>query len=375
MEQERTTKARLIDDLASLRREVEVMEAASARTLQSGDEFTRFFAQSVDLLCIAGFDGYFKCLNPAWTTRLGWTLEELEARPFLDFVHADDRAATLAEVAKLAEGAETILFENRYRHRDGSYRWLRWNSRPVRGCQRIYAIARDVTRQKHLEQEILNIADREKERLGRELHDGLCQTLAGIAALSSTLSKKLGANSEAAASAAAAEITKLLNEAIGEARNLARGLGPLGLDEVGLDGALETLALNVQNLFHVTCALVCERPLFKLPREIEAHLFRITQEAVNNAVVRGRAQRIDISLGVQGGEGLLCIRDDGVGMPEEARTSDGIGMHTMAYRARLIGGSLEVRRRARGGTLVTCTFPRHAPPVLCVPPDSGHKNN
>ena len=143
----RKTKARLIEDIASLRREVEVMEAASVRTQQAEDEFTRFFAQSLDLLCIAGFDGYFKRLNPAWTIRLGWSLEELEARPFLDFVHPDDREATLLEVAKLAGGADTILFENRYRHQDGSYRWLRWNSRPVRGRERIYAIARDVTRQ------------------------------------------------------------------------------------------------------------------------------------------------------------------------------------------------------------------------------------
>jgi len=357
MEHKRTTKARLIEDLASLRREVEVMEAASARPRQAEDEFTRFFAQSLDLLCIAGFDGYFKRLNPAWTTRLGWTREELESKPFLDFVHPDDREATLSEVAKLAEGAETILFENRYRHQDGSYRWLRWNSRPVRGRERIYAIARDVTRQKQLENEILTISDREKERLGRELHDGLCQNLAGIAALSTTLSKRLGASADAVASAAAAEIAKLLNEAIGEARNLARGLGPLGLDEVGLDGALETLALNVQNLFNVSCTFDCECPVHELHREVEAHLFRITQEAVNNAVVRGRAERIDISLGIKEGEGLLIVRDDGVGVPEEARNSDGIGMHTMAYRSRLIGGSLEVRRRAPGGTSVSCAFP------------------
>ena len=107
-----------------------------------------FFAVSLDLLCIAGFDGYFKRLNPAWTTGLGWTLEELEARPFLDFVHPDDRAATQAEVGRLAEGRETIFFENRYLHRDGSYCRLQWNARQALGVQQIYATARDVTRQR-----------------------------------------------------------------------------------------------------------------------------------------------------------------------------------------------------------------------------------
>lgn len=84
-----------------------------------------FFAQSLDLLCIARFDNYFKALNPTWTQQLGWTLEELEARPIIDLVHADDRAATRAQVTAIARGQEPRLFENRFRHRDGSYRWLR----------------------------------------------------------------------------------------------------------------------------------------------------------------------------------------------------------------------------------------------------------
>ena len=105
-----------------------------------------------------------------------------------------------------------MLFENRLRHRDGSYRWLRWNVRPVPGRERIYAIARDITQQILLESEIVAIADREKERMGRELHNGLCQNLAGIAALSATLSRRLAAHADPAA-----EIAKLLNDTGGVA--------------------------------------------------------------------------------------------------------------------------------------------------------------
>jgi PAS domain S-box-containing protein len=333
------------------------------------DELAHFFTESLDLLCIAGLDGHFQRLNPAWMKRLGWTLEELEGRPFHDFVHPDDREATLAEVARLGDGAETIRFENRYRHRDGSFRWLRWNARPVQGRQRIYAIARDVTRQKRLEREILEIADREKERLSQELHDGLCQNLAGIAALSSTLSRRMAANKESTTAAAAAEITTLLNKAIGEARSLAHGLGPLGLEGAGLDGALESLALNVQNLFCVPCRLECDRPFPRFHHEVEAHLFRIAQEAVNNAIAHGRADRINISLSCIDREGLLRVRDDGVGLPEKALHADGIGLHTMAYRARLIGGSLEVRRRTIQGTAVSCIFPLPGTPDTGKIPD------
>ncbi len=149
-------------------------------------------------------------LNPAWKRTLGWTLEEFQARPFLDFVHPDDRQATLAQVGVLAGGAPTIAFENRYRCKDGPYRWLQWNARSLPDRRLIYATARDVTDQKRMEREILDVGDREKERLGRELHDGLCQNLAGIAALSAALSRKLAAGSEPAA-VEAAEIARLLN--------------------------------------------------------------------------------------------------------------------------------------------------------------------
>jgi signal transduction histidine kinase len=221
---------------------------------------------------------------------------------------------------------------------------------------------RDVTRQKRLEREILEITDRERERLGRELHDGVCQTLAGIAALSAALSRRLAVRSNSDASAAAAEITALLNGAIGEVRDLAHGLGPVGLQEVGLTGALEGLALAVQHRFRVACTLECEGTFSRLGHEVEAHLFRIAQEAVNNAVTHARTDRIEISLSGTDLEGRLSVMDDGVGLPDSALQGDGIGLHTMAYRARLIGGSLDVRRRTPRGTAVTCVFPLPATP-------------
>ena len=108
----------------------------------------RFFTLSLDLLCIAGLDGRFKRLNPAFTETLGWTGEELLARPFIEFVHPDDVAATHAEVARLARGESTLDFENRYRCKDGSWKWLRWKARAFPSERLLYATARDVTAQK-----------------------------------------------------------------------------------------------------------------------------------------------------------------------------------------------------------------------------------
>jgi PAS domain S-box-containing protein len=143
-------------DLRDLRPALEASAPRDATT-----EYERFFRLSQDLLCIAGFDGYFKRVNPAFTELLGYAEGELLGRPFTNFVHPDDRAAT-EQAAARASDADVVSFENRYRARDGSYRWLLWKSRPVPSDQLIYAVARDITERKQLE-EALRAASRQAE--------------------------------------------------------------------------------------------------------------------------------------------------------------------------------------------------------------------
>jgi len=121
------------------------------------DTFLRLFEHSPDLLCVAGFDGHFKKLNPVWERTLGWTLGELCSRPWLDFVHPEDRAATIAAGETLLAGRPVYDFENRYLCRDGSWRWLSWHSFPLPAERRIYAVARDVTAQKATRRELERI--------------------------------------------------------------------------------------------------------------------------------------------------------------------------------------------------------------------------
>ncbi|MEQ1910191.1 MAG: PAS domain S-box protein [Vicinamibacterales bacterium] len=118
------------------------------------DELQRFFLLSLDLLCVAGFDGYFKRVNPAWQRVLGHSTDELLSRPYLEFVHPDDRTPTTTEAGSLSGGGQVMAFENRYRARDGSYRWLEWAAVPYQDEQVIYAAARDVTERKEAKETI-----------------------------------------------------------------------------------------------------------------------------------------------------------------------------------------------------------------------------
>jgi PAS domain S-box-containing protein len=139
--------ASLADTRAQLEQRVDELERARM-------ELDQFFALSPDMLCIANLEGRFVRVNSAWQEALGWSAEELTARPYADFVHPDDRTTTAAESASLADGQVTTRFENRYRCRDGSYRWLSWRAAPILTRGVVYAAARDITERRRIDSEL-----------------------------------------------------------------------------------------------------------------------------------------------------------------------------------------------------------------------------
>lgn len=213
----------------------------------------------------------------------------------------------------------------------------------------------NVYEQARLEKEILVVAEREKEHLGRELHDGLCQTLTGITALSLTLVRTINDNGEART--IACEINSLLNNAVVDARGIARGLNPVGLKDVGLQHALELLAHNTTNQFRVVCELQCFNTHTHLGKNTEKQLLRIAQEAINNSITHGFAKHITIVLRALDQKGRLSIIDDGVGLRSSDTTGYGMGLRTMNYRARQINGFLKIHSSSMGGLTVVCEFP------------------
>ncbi|MCG3150271.1 MAG: hypothetical protein PCFJNLEI_03752 [Verrucomicrobiae bacterium] len=143
------------------------------------EELNRYFELSPDLFCIADRNGFFKRLSPAWSSVLGYTQQELLEQPFLNFVHEDDRAATVVQYDRIREGGRAIQFENRYRCKDGSYRWLQWNAVPVPEQQVVHAVARDVSEHKRAQELLSRFADalnkknlemQEDLKMAREVH-------------------------------------------------------------------------------------------------------------------------------------------------------------------------------------------------------------
>jgi two-component system sensor kinase FixL len=225
-------------------------------------------------------------------------------------------------------------------------------------------IIRDITPRKELEKKVLEVSDREQRRIGQDLHDGLCQHLAGIELMSEALEQRLSAKSKSDAKRAS-DIARHVRESIRQTRLLARGLSPVDFEAGGLMSALQELAVNIQNLFRVHCSFVCPSPVLIQKNTLAANLFRIAQEAASNAVKHGRAQKIEILLRTSGGQIELLVRDYGRGFPELPAEGDGMGLRIMRYRAHMIGGNFEMTRQTPG-TLVRCT--------VRLPTPSSRKN-
>jgi signal transduction histidine kinase len=256
---------------------------------------------------------------------------------------------------KELNGAEMLLSTD-----DGrSGLWLSCTGRPlIDNEKRIRGgviVMRDVTHRRMLEKQIAEISDREQSRIGQDLHDSLCQQLVSVSYATEILRLALEqANSPE--SSKVENIAEMINQSITQARQFARGLYPVRLEADGLSSALEELANTVQARTKIRCRFTVDDPVFINDEVAAINLFRIAQEAVNNAVKHSRAKSISIGLGAVEDEVTLTVNDDGIGFTGKPDRAQGMGLHIMNYRARMIGATLDVRRGARGGTIVICSF-------------------
>ncbi len=291
----------------------------------------------------------------------GYSFVEVKEKYFWDLCVVPEEAERFKIIVEqLRIENSTRDYETSWVTRDGSRRLIAWSSTILPGEDGtpayIIATGIDITERKRLEKAILEISAEEQRRIGQDLHDGLGQHLTGIAFMSKVQEQKL-AEKGLAEAAEAARIVGLVNEAINKTRELAHGLLPVIADAHGLMSALKRWAAEVEDLFHISCCFRADEPVLIHDANMSTHLYRIAQEAVNNAIKHGQAKTIIISLFARNEYGTLKIENDGLGMREPSTNDSGMGMQIMNYRARMIGGSLKVESGGTRGITITCLFP------------------
>ena len=344
--------------------------------------------------------GRFLFANQKFREMLGYTDSELVVRTIFTITHPDDVDITKSRFGKMVQRRQSVEMEKRYIRKDRSLIWVNVCDTPVLDAAgkplSAVAVAIDVTqrkkmeaalqkskerleklvqqrttalrvantelkneieRRKGLEEEILAISDREQQRFGQELHDGLCQHLTAVAFMARSVALRLK-NHRVIEVNDIEKIAQLVNDAATDTRNLSRALHRRDVDAVGLVNALEDLV--DREIWKTPCRLKI-KPSFYIEDDFaSAQLYRIAREAVINANKHAQAREIVVKLERARKEIVLRVTDDGVGIPSEPKLKQGLGSHIMRYRAGVIGGRLEVESPKRGGTRVSCYLPDKA---------------
>jgi signal transduction histidine kinase len=219
--------------------------------------------------------------------------------------------------------------------------------------ERTARLQAEVKERLKLENRIIEARESEQARIGQDLHDGLCQHLVATAFSAGMLQQRLESEHSPGAKEAS-EIVTLIDESISQARDLAKGLYPVPLEEEGLETALRAMAANTTRRTAMQCSVKAEGPPSQLPKEAAIHLYRIAQEALNNAIKHANANVVEIGFTRVGDGFELWVEDDGRGLDPGARGSGGMGLHIMEYRARVVGGRMMISEGKTGGTCVRC---------------------
>ncbi len=221
------------------------------------------------------------------------------------------------------------------------------------------ALAEAQAEHRRLEREILSASERERQSIGADLHDNLGQQLTALELMCTTLKEDIGGPSDL--SRRIDVMCKMLREAIAQTRYLARGLVPVGSDPEALQIGLAELAERINSLRRIQCHFICPEPVLVADPAAAGHLFRIAQEAVNNAIKHARATQVTLRLTTSPEHVQLEIADDGIGLPRgRGAHSDGLGLGVMKHRASAIGAELTLTSRRNAGVTIRCVLPRRA---------------
>jgi PAS domain S-box-containing protein len=225
---------------------------------------------------------------------------------------------------------------------------------------RLFAgVIMDLSEQRQLQREILEIPVNEQRRIGQELHDGLGQQLTGLGMLATSLVNKASKPEHELAS----KLARGLQQAISQVRALSRGLMPVNIDAAGFTSAIENLVTDIREQISIPVQLEVKGDIRISDNSAALHLFRIVQEAINNAIKHAAASEIKVTLGIEENRGCIAIEDNGKGMAKGAEKSNGLGLRIMKHRCGLIDAELRINTTFDGGTGVKCFFPIEPNPL------------
>ncbi len=339
----------------------------------------------------------FVFVNRKFCEMLGYEESDLIGRTIIDITHPDDIAESERLFRALAKKTQPYRIEKRYMRKDGSTFWVSVSASPMRDadgrtCGAVAVILdihsqkkaelalaeskahletrvrertaellaaneelqNEIAQRKRLENEVLEISDREQRRLGQDLHDGLCQHLTAIGFMAREMSSRLR-NNRLVTPDEMEKICEFLNEGVAEARTVARGLHPVEMDTVGFTTAIRSLLHRQSALPY---RLDMDDDLTIDNADHATNLYRIVREAVINANKHARANELVVKMRATPKQVEVSVTDDGIGLSEPKIESSGLGFHIMEYRARSMGARLEISAIQPHGTRVACYLPR-----------------
>ncbi len=335
-------------------RDISERKGIEERLKAKSEELDLYFSSALDLLCIADMDGHFVRVNPEWEKVLGYSISELEGRFFLDFVHPDDREGTLAAMEALRAQEQVLSFVNRYRSKDGSWRWIEWRSHPKGDL--IFAAARDITDRKLAEESVRSLLA-EKEMILKETHHRLKNNMQAVSGfLSLQMDAAKDAASREALKAAAGRMQSMLSL-------YTKLYQSADYDGISVSEYLFDLIDQVVENFRGAAKVRVEKRVedFRLEPKRMQPLGIIVNELVTNSMKYAFAGRTEglilFEAGSREGRARVSVMDDGIGVPEAVmlEKAGGFGLELVRGLAQQLGG--EVRIESEGGTKACLEFP------------------
>ncbi|HKL01289.1 MAG TPA: cache domain-containing protein [Desulfotignum sp.] len=343
-----------------LKAQIAERKLAQEALQESEERYRSVMEAAPDPIIVYDMTGRVTYFNPAFTRVFGYTLEESLGRKMDHFVPEEQWKQAMEGIQSILEGHVLARTETTRKARDGRLIevTLRGSVYRDRNGNPLGTVIthRNISRVKQLEKAIMEISEKERQKIGNDLHDDLCPHLIGVEGLSKVLKTRVEKTAPDAARSAE-KITCLIQEAIKKTRMLARGLCPVYFKH-GLLSSLQELSANTRMVHQVSCSLLYHEKILARNDMVNVNLYHIAQEAVQNAIRHGRSDRIVIELALKKTWFSMRITDNGTGfvLSEEFQ---GMGLRIMNYRAKLLGGSLDIES-GNTGTCVTLKLPVNA---------------